>query len=153
MPCYLYAQDLWPDNLEVVGGIHSKAVLNHYGKMANRLYNRYDVIYATSPSFVEEIKKRVIGDKEKVVYLPQYAEDFYKPLDKTSVEGIPEGKFKVVFTGNLGRAQGLDVLPKSAKILKERGFNDVLFVMVGNGRHKDDLLKEIDSTDTAEMFY
>ena len=33
IPNYLYVQDLWPENLEVVGGIHNKFVLNHYQKI------------------------------------------------------------------------------------------------------------------------
>ena len=153
VPCYLYAQDLWPDNLEVVGGIRNKLVLNHYAKMASKIYNRYDKIFATSPSFVEEIRRRVEKNKEKVIYLPQYAEDFYRPLPKTATENIPQSeKFKVVFTGNIGQAQGLGILPKAAAILKERGVIDALFVIIGDGRYKDDLLKVIKEYGVEDAF-
>ena len=152
VPHFLYVQDLWPESLETVGGIHSKFILNHYGKMANKIYKNCDKIFATSPSFVEEIKKRVFENKEKVVYLPQYAEDFYKPLDKESVHEIPKTEsFKLIFTGNVGHAQGLDVLYKTAKILKEKGI-DVLFVILGDGRYKGEFIKKTEDAKVSDMF-
>lgn len=148
IPNYLYVQDLWPENLEVVGGIHNKFVLNHYQKMSDRIYKFCTKIFATSPSFVEAIKERV-EDKSKVLYLPQYAEDFYKPVEKTNVKEIPnDERFKIIFTGNIGEAQGLDILPKVAKIVD----NSFCFVLVGNGRYKGQLIKEVESVKDKFIF-
>ena len=138
IPNYLYVQDLWPENLEVVGGIHNKRILNHYQRMSDKIYAECTKIFATSPSFVEAIKSRV-KDKEKVVYWPQYAEETYKLIEHPNVPEIPDdGRFKIIFTGNVGVAQGLDVLPKAAKLLEE----DICFVIVGDGRYKTQLIKD-----------
>jgi glycosyltransferase involved in cell wall biosynthesis len=119
IPHYLYVQDLWPENVEIVTGIHSPLVLKPIGAMVNYIYKRCDVIFATSPSFVKEIQKRVKKNKDKVKYLPQYAEEFYKPVKRKPVPEIPDDdSFKIIFTGNIGKAQGLDILPKAAKLLK-----------------------------------
>lgn len=140
IPNYLYVQDLWPENLEVVGGIHNKRVLNHYQKMADKIYKSCTKIFATSPSFVKAIQERVT-DKEKVVYWPQYAEEVYKPVDNPKPVGIPDdNRFKIVFTGNIGAAQGLDILPKVAKLVDD----DICFVIVGDGRGKTQFLKDIE---------
>lgn len=137
IPNYLYVQDLWPENLEVVGGIHNKHILNHYQKMSDKIYARCTKIFATSPSFVKAIQDRV-EDKEKVIYWPQYAEDIYKPVDNPNPPEIPkDDRFKIIFTGNVGYAQGLDILPKVAKEV-----DNVLFVIVGDGRYKEQLIKE-----------
>ncbi len=155
IPCYLYVQDLWPENVEIVTGIHSKAVLEPIGKMVNYIYKRCDHVFATSPSFVTEIQKRCAdNEKEKVTYLPQYAEEFYQPIERRKAfEMAPEisddGSFKVIFTGNIGQAQGLDILPKAAKILKGQ---NIKFVIVGDGRYKDDFVKQIKKCDAEEMF-
>ena len=45
------------------------------------LHKNCDKILATSPSFVTEIQKRVEENKEKVIYWPQYAEEFYQPAE------------------------------------------------------------------------
>ena len=155
IPCYLYVQDLWPENVEIVTGIHSKAVLEPIGKMVNYIYKGCDRIFATSPSFVTEIQKRVAKeDSGKVVYLPQYAEEFYKPIERSEAYGkspeIPDdGSFKVIFTGNIGQAQGLDILPKTAKLLKGE---NIKFVIVGDGRSKDDFLSQIKEQAVEDMF-
>lgn len=35
IPHYLYVQDLWPENVEIVTGIHSPLVLKPIGKMVD----------------------------------------------------------------------------------------------------------------------
>lgn len=151
IPNYLYVQDLWPENVEIVTGIHSPLVIKPIGAMVNSIYKSCDVIFATSPSFVKEIQKRVKRNKNKVKYLPQYAEEFYTPLERRAVPEIPDdGSFKIIFTGNIGQAQGLHVLPKAAALLK--GKADVKFVIVGDGRDKDNFLKQISDNEVGDMF-
>ncbi len=102
IPNDLYVQDLWPENVEIVTGIHSKAVLGPISRMVNYIYKRCDAIFATSPSFVTDIQKRCPGQEQKVHYLPQYAEDFYKPVPSchpersaSGVEGSSTATFQV----------------------------------------------------------
>ncbi|MBQ0083331.1 MAG: glycosyltransferase family 4 protein [Clostridiales bacterium] len=153
VPNYLYVQDLWPDNLEIVGGIHNKVILAHYWKMSNKIYKNYTNILATSQSFVEEIENRMQKNAEKVVYWPQYAEDFYVPTKCRNVyEILNNEKFKIVFTGNIGYAQGLEILPKTALHLKDKGISDICFVIVGNGRYKEHLIAETCDLGVEKMF-
>lgn len=144
----LYVQDLWPENLEVVGGIHNKMVLNHYAKMASKIYDSCSTVLATSPSFVEDIQKRT-KNKSKVKYWPQFAEDVYKPSKTKDYELVPDdGRFKIVFTGNIGYAQGLEILPKVARLVND----DVCFVIVGDGRYKEQLIEEIRGVEEKFLF-
>ena len=155
VPNFLYVQDLWPENIEIIGGIHNKLVINSIGKMVNYIYANCDRIFATSPSFVAEIQKRC-ENKNKVTYWPQYAEDFYKPasVDDT-FEGLSnltsDGTFKIAFTGNIGQAQGLDILPKTASILKSQNRN-VKFIIVGDGRSRTEFEKNICDLNVEDMF-
>lgn len=151
IPNYLYVQDLWPENVEIVTGIHNQSILKPIGKMVDYIYRNCDEIFATSPSFVKEICKRGVSE-EKVHYWPQYAEDFYKPLEKKPVPEIPdEDVFKIIFTGNIGYAQGLDILPKTAELLKKEE-GKVKFYIVGEGRYKEEFLKELKERNVEEMF-
>lgn len=151
IPNYIYVQDLWPENVEMATGIHSRFVINPISKMVNYIYRNCDKIFATSPSFVEVIRERVTDNKEKVIYWPQYAEEFYKPVDEKS-ELIPfDGNLNITFTGNIGTAQGLEVLPETAKILKSRGIF-VRFNIVGGGRNKNNLMAAIENAGVKEYF-
>lgn len=151
VPHYLYVQDLWPENVITVTGISNPIVIKPIDKMVDYIYKNTDEIFATSPSFVEAIcnRKRSVSHS-KVHYWPQYAEDFYKPMEKTSVEEIPEDdSFKVIFTGNIGTAQGLQILPQAAEILREE---NVKFVIVGDGRYLDEFEQEIQKRNVQDKF-
>ena len=151
VPNYLYVQDLWPENVQIVTGIQSKAVIGPIDKMVNYIYKHCDNIFATSPSFVKEISKRTPGEEEKVIYWPQYAEDFYQPTAEKS-EWIPQdGILNITFTGNIGTAQGLEILPETARILKERQVR-VRFNIVGDGRNKEKLMGMIRAAQVEDYF-
>ncbi|MGT2932811.1 glycosyltransferase family 4 protein [Streptococcus catagoni] len=137
IPNFLYVQDLWPENLEIVAGIKNNHILSLVDKMVDYIYKTYDEIFTTSPSFVDSIVNRKVPvDKEKVHFWPQYAEDFYLPREKK----LDKNTFRIAFTGNIGYAQGLDVLPLVAEKLQNEKYK---FVIVGEGRYKKELEKEI----------
>ncbi|MCI8995573.1 MAG: glycosyltransferase family 4 protein [Lachnospiraceae bacterium] len=152
VPSYLYVQDLWPENVEIITGIHNKVMIEPINKMVDKIYRESDKIFTTSPSFVEAIVNRKVPvDRKKVHYWPQYAEEFYKPLPRQVVESINENdnSYKIVFTGNVGTAQGLDILPKTAKLLKDE---NVKFVIVGDGRYQREFEQLIDALDVRNKF-
>lgn len=175
IPCYIYVQDLWPENVEFVTGIHNKRIIGAIDKMVDYIYRNCTKIFATSPSFVKKIEERGsawetgadkcppgIGEQgkhrcSKVVYWPQYAEEFYRPMggveDKRPSGQVGEDRcFQVVFTGNIGYAQGLDILPAAAEILKRKGIS-CRFLIVGDGRYREELEREIISRNVADMFH
>lgn len=151
VPTYLYVQDLWPENVEAVTGIHNRTIIGPIDRMVDRIYQGTDTIFTTSPSFVEAIVNRKNSvTREKVHYWPQYAEEFYKPMDRQDIPGLEDDCcFKIAFTGNIGTAQGLDVLPKTARLLKQE---NVKFVIVGDGRYQTEFEKKIIENDVEEMF-
>lgn len=152
IPHYIYVQDLWPENVETVLGIHSKLIIGPINKIVDYIYKNSAKIFVTSESFRENVSARV-DDADKVIYLPQYAEELYTPTERADVEEIPsDEKFKIIFTGNIGYAQGLDILPKAAEILKEKGELGIQFVLVGDGRYKEKLTEEIATRGVSEQF-
>lgn len=156
IPCTIYVQDLWPENVEAVTGIHNKSIINGINKMVNYVYANCQQILATSPSFVKRLEERTsVYDKEgnsKVKYWPQYAEEFYKPALKEALGDLEiSNTFRIVFTGNIGYAQGLDILPKTASLLKAKGIV-CEFVIIGDGRYREELEKEIEREKVQDMF-
>lgn len=155
IPCFIYVQDLWPENVEIVMGLKNKKIIGTIDKMVDYIYKNCDKIFATSPSFVKRIEERASawnGTESKVVYWPQYAEDFYRPVEKVELPDMPQnGKFKIVFTGNIGYAQGLDILPRTAVILK-KDHVACQFIIIGDGRYREEFEKEIAQNDVEDMF-
>lgn len=157
VPHYLYVQDLWPENVITVTGIRNPLIIKPIDKMVDYIYKNSDEIFATSPSFVEAIcNRKVAVNREKVHYWPQYAEEFYKPIDKSIAKeaaaayGIPnDDSFKIIFTGNVGTAQGIDILPQTAELLKNE---NIKFVIIGDGRYLEKLVSDIKSRQLEKMF-
>lgn len=153
IPCYLYVQDLWPENVEIITGITNPSIIGAIGKMVDYIYDRCTTIFTTSNSFVNSIEDRGVP-RSKIKYWPQYAEDFYLPLEQSTVDEIPDDDtFNITFTGNIGAAQGLDILPKTAALLKEKNLNKkIRFNIVGDGRYKDTFVDLVNNTKVADMF-
>lgn len=153
IPCYLYVTDLWPENVEIITGITNKYIINTIGRMVDYIYRRCEKIFTSSVSFVSAINKRGIPN-EKIEFWPQYAEDYYRPIDKNLVvvPEIPQDDvFNVIFAGNIGVAQGLSILPKTAQIIKQNGYK-VRFNIVGNGRYKENLIAMVADYGVINMF-
>lgn len=144
IPCYLYVQDLWPDNVQIITGIHNKMFIGCIDKMVQYIYKRCKRVFVTSQSFKKTLEERKVP-APKVVYWPQYAEDFYQPVKKNKMTDA----FTIVFTGNIGYAQGLDILPKASELLKDE---NIRFLMVGDGRYRTELEREIGERNISEMF-
>ena len=152
VPTYLYVQDLWPENVETVTGIHNKLIIGPIDKMVDKIYRETGTIFTTSPSFVEAIVNRKVPvDRRKVRYWPQYAEEFYRPMESQFFDGIAsdDGYYKIAFTGNIGTAQGLDILPKVAKMLKDE---KIKFIIVGDGRYLAEFERQIKELAVQDKF-
>lgn len=151
VPHFLYVQDLWPENVETVTGIHNRLIIGPIDRMVDKIYKQVDKIFVTSPSFVDAVVNRKNPvDPQKVFYWPQYAEEFYRPIENKGYEGIPDdNSFKIAFTGNIGTAQGLDILPQTAKLMKD---DNVRFVIVGDGRYQVEFEKHIDECGVRDKF-
>jgi glycosyltransferase involved in cell wall biosynthesis len=150
IPCYIYVQDLWPENIEIVAGIHNKVIINTIDKMVDYIYGKCTRIFATSPSFCANINDRGIPEG-KIEYWPQYAEEFYKPIDNKSSLIPQDGVLNVTFTGNIGTAQGLDILVETAVLLKNENIL-VRFNIIGDGRNKANFINNIKLSNVNEYF-
>ncbi len=151
IPCHIYVQDLWPENVEIVTGIQNKTIIGGINLMVDYIYNNCTKILATSPSFIKQIGKRKL-DKKKLIYWPQYAEEFYRVVPVVPLKDMKDDEtFKIVFTGNIGYAQGLDILPNVALLLKEKNIK-CRFCIIGDGRYRKELEQNIQKMKVTDMF-
>jgi glycosyltransferase involved in cell wall biosynthesis len=154
IPFYMYMTDLWPDNFKVVTGIKSKAVIKPIEKICNYIYKNSDMIFTSSETFKKVLISRGVPEN-KLQFWPQYAENFYVPLSKEDVkveEILPDGKFNIVFAGNIGYAQGLEILPQTAELLKNNNLTQIRFCIIGDGRYKETLIKLIEEKNVKDFF-
>lgn len=139
-PVYFNVQDLWPENVEEILGIHNKLAIGAINKIVDKIYRESDKILCSSNGFVENIANRGVS-REKLVFWPQFCE---KPIFTNAVKPgcYDENYFNIVFTGNIGDAQGLDLLVDAAVLLKNEA---VRWYIVGDGRAKERLEKRVEA--------
>lgn len=150
---FLYVMDLWPENVVAVTGLKNKGILSVINKMVDYIYNNTSKIFASSESFVQSIADRGVPE-DKLIYWPQFAEDLYEPKDPDNNEvTLPDFTEKTfVFAGNIGEAQGLQILPKAAKILKDKKVK-IKFIIIGDGRFKTKLVSMVEDFKVQDYFY
>ncbi|OCA69872.1 glycosyltransferase WbuB [Chryseobacterium contaminans] len=148
-PVYFWVMDLWPESLEIAGGIKNKFVLNFFTKMVQKFYNESEKILITSKGFKESILEK--GNyKSKIEYFPNWAEDTISSgnLDYP-IPDLPDG-FKVMFAGNIGEAQDMESIMEAA--LKLKNIKYIKIILVGDGRKMpfvQDFIKEHELQDTV----
>jgi len=133
-PMYYYLQDLWPESVHEVLGIRLAPLTWVINRIVGRIYKYSDTILCTSKGYIGNLVAKGVPE-DKLVYWPQFctAPDF---TDAVKPEIYADDTFNVVFTGNIGDAQGLDLVVEAAARLKGKG---IRWYLVGDGRAKERL--------------
>lgn len=142
-------QDIFPDSLIGTGLSHQGSILWKIGRVIeNFTYRNADKIVVISEAFKRNIMaKGVPEDKIEVVYnwvdqnsVVPVAKDNNPLFDEL---GINKNKFHVVYAGNLGNAQNIDVIVDSARLMSDN--NDVEFIIFGTGGLKEHYVKQVET--------
>lgn len=144
----LYLLDLWPGSLISTMNITNKNIINFLEKLCIKIYKKFDNIVVPSLGFIDVLEGYGIS-KSNIFYLPQHAE-VNENITRKSKE--TDEIVEVVFTGNIGNAQGLDILVSTAKILDERGFDKFHFEIVGDGSYKPTLENDVITQGLEDYF-
>ncbi len=121
----IWVQDLWPENLQALNIVKNKLILKIIYYLTSYTYNLSDILIAQSKSFKKILKKR--SKKKKIFYLPNFAEN----LNKKVIKQNKNKKFIILYAGNIGKAQKLITLLKSANELR---YNKKLIIKIfGDG--------------------
>lgn len=132
-------QDMWPDTLRAVGMVPNERLLAIVGRVCDWVYRHVDRIVVLCPGFKRLLIERgVASEKVDVIYNWCDAEILAKE-SLTLPVGFPDSsRLRVVFAGNMGKAQGLEAVLKAAQQI-ERSRPHVSFVFVGSGVELPDL--------------
>jgi glycosyltransferase involved in cell wall biosynthesis len=126
-------QDMWPDTLKVTGMLNNEKLLSFIGWMAKCIYKRVDKVVVLSPGFKKLLIERGVS-KSKIDVIPNWCDE-----SSLSSNSIPsdisieqDGRLKIMFAGNMGKAQALSTVIDAARSLQEKSV-DVVFYMIGGG--------------------
>ena len=110
--------------------------------LESRLLRSFDVVTSITEPMLGVA--RALGvPEERLVLLPNWANlGVVRPLDRPSrfraSLGIPDGWGVVLYTGNLGRKQGIALIADAARLSESRG-SQVMYVVSGDGADREAL--------------
>ena len=140
-PTVLDVQDMWPDTLSATGMMDASLPLRLVGVVCRWVYARMTHIVVLSPGFKRLLVGRgVPADKVTMIY--NWAdESAIMAAGVTRPASMPEnGRFRVLFAGNMGLAQNLDVVIDAAKIVAVAN-DKVDFCFLGGGLETERIQK------------
>jgi glycosyltransferase involved in cell wall biosynthesis len=147
-PFVIDIQDLWPDSVVKSGMAGTRRMEKILNLMCNFVYRRAARILAQSKGIKSRLIERgVSSDKISVVY--NWADELAAApagLADLSPYGFDD-KFNIVYGGNLGRVQGLDVLVRAAHLARQQS-PDLQLLLIGDGIESDNLkqlVRELDA--------
>ncbi|MBB3255245.1 colanic acid biosynthesis glycosyl transferase WcaI [Paraburkholderia bannensis] len=132
---WLHVQDFEVDAAFNLGMLNGSFLKRSALAVERILFRRFDTISTISSKMAERaLRKGVV--RSKIVHFPNWADvDAIQPLATKSPMraelNIPDGAIVVLYSGNMGAKQGLEVLANVAVRFSAR--DDIFFVFCGNG--------------------
>jgi glycosyltransferase involved in cell wall biosynthesis len=137
-PLFVNVQDLWPETLASTRQGKNPILLKGVSAISDYLYRKADFLllpFKSSQPILEQRGMQPI----KMAYLPNSIDDFYLPVSADPLyEYLFTGDTHILLTGNLGEAQGIDLIVEAAHSLKEK-YPRLRWILVGEGRSRKEL--------------
>jgi len=130
-PVVLWVQDLWPESLSATGYVRNEYLIAAVRQIVRFIYRHSDLLLVQSRAF--EAPVRALASGTPIVYYPNSVDEtFAMPATREAphISGLDAG-FSVMFAGNIGTAQAIEVIVKAACLLKVHP--DIHFVVIGEG--------------------
>lgn len=148
-------QDIFPYNLKLSGQLPLERItFPVFRKLQNMGYKMADSIITIS----DDMKQTLIDDgvdknKIEVVYNWSYADTpiKYENIDADNVFDLhlDHNKFNVIYAGNIGKMQNVELIAKTAYRMKED--NSIHFYIIGDGANKDNVKGIIEGLDNVTL--
>lgn len=145
IPMVYNLQDIFPDSLVGTGLAKQGSFLWKVGRVVeNFTYRNSDKIIVISEDFKKNIMAKGVPEHKIEVIYNWVDERAVVPIAKSDnilyeELGLSRDNFHVVYAGNFGNAQNIDVIIRAAQRLQE--YPDIVFTLFGTGGLKDDFEK------------
>lgn len=135
-PVVLNVQDIQHEAAVSVGLLQNKIVIRVFEALEKFAYRTASKISVIAEGFAENLRKKNVPE-EKIELIPNWVDvNFIRPLPKENnpfrAANQLEGKFVVLYSGNIALTQDLRTVIKAASLL--RHIPDIVFTIVGENQ-------------------
>lgn len=149
-PAVLWVQDLWPESLSATGYVRNQVVLKLVERVVCFIYRHVDLLLVQSEAFIGPVSALASGTP--VVYFPNSVDASFSALSPAAAPDVPGlgYGFSVMFAGNIGTAQAVEVIVEAVSLLKEQA--DINFVVLGDGSRREWMLREAKNRNLTNLY-
>lgn len=156
IPFVYNLQDIFPDSMVNAGMTQKGSLVWKIGrKMEDFTYRNADKIIVISESFKRNIMEKGVPE-EKIVIVPNWVDlQKVQPVKKENNTlfdelSINKDSFNVVYAGNIGEAQGVDVILEAARKIEDN--ENIHFIIFGGGSQFEEIKDKLDSYRNVSLF-
>lgn len=140
--------DLWPESITAIGMKTKGAAYTIIKKISSWIYKKGDVVITPSRGFDTYLQEVCGVKKERIQYIPSHAEkDYMTVSDKKE---LSQEKLHLLFAGNIGRAQNLDIIVEALTLLPDTIKKQLVVDIVGDGSYKETLQQKVAQAQLTE---
>ena len=142
-PMVLNVQDVFPDVAITVGALNSRQLIGLARRLERTAYRAADAVTVLSTDLQENITTKVAGLSRPpmVETIPNFVDtDNLRPLDRLTEyrrENRLGDRMVVMYAGNLGHSQSLDLVVEAAR--RHRNRDDLVYVINGGGVRAEEM--------------
>lgn len=152
VPFLFEVRDLWPAFAIAVGVLKNKTLIRMSVWLERFLYRHADEMVVNSPGFIDHIRQR--GAK-RITLVENGVDVSMFDLGENGAEFRKthhlEHKFIALYAGAHGISNNLGVILETAAIT--RGNNDIVYVLVGDGKEKNNLLSAAETKQLSNIIF
>ncbi len=145
-PLYIYICDFWPHSLFSILDIKNKLLRKWITSFSYWHYRKADGLMGVFEGIAERLNTLVGIPKEKIMYIPQVCEKLYEQdvYDEALQQRFCDGRFNIVFAGNINPAQDFETVTAAARMAKDAGYDNIRYIILGEGMSKQWLMDEVE---------
>ena len=135
-PLLLEIRDLWPESIVAVGAMRSRTALWFVEKLEQWMYWAARHIVTVGEGYRLGLIKRGVDPDRLSVVMNGVDRELFFPREKdrefANQLGVTD-RFVITYCGTIGLAHGLEVVLRSATLLRQYDRSEIVFLMVGDG--------------------
>ena len=146
IPFILEIRDIWPESIATVGAIRNRHILHVLERLEVVMYARSPRIITVGEGYRQRlIEKGVLPEKISIIMNGVDRDLFFprEPDEQLRDNLGLNGHFVCGYVGTIGMACGLEIVLQAAALLKQRGREDIAFLLVGDGATRQNLETQV----------
>lgn len=154
IPFILEIRDIWPESIAAVGAIRGRGAISFLERLERAMYASANAIVTVGDGYKDQLVARGV-QPSRITVIPNGIEPAQAPTQSIDIrkQYNLQKQFIVSFVGTIGMACGLDVVLRACTILRDKGIDDITFMLVGDGAVRQTLKQQAEAQGLTNVIF